>query len=146
MGFLRLPILLLCSLLIACGSTDRDGLRPVSSLYCDSFMTYDMCARDTNADGVVEFVFFGDTRDIFMYREGAEATFPREFGVHRCAQLMGEGLVATTSRLFYIDEDTTYLERQDIRGAMMIRYIALMPKVTACNMRAEETETTAADS
>lgn len=131
---------LLALLLGACSSMDITGMRPVSSTYCDNFMIYDMCARDTNRDGIVDFVYFSDTHDIFMYREGAERRFPEEHGVHRCAQPMDEDLVATTSRLFYIDDETPYLERQDIRGSMMIKYIAYMPEVTACNMRAEAAE------
>lgn len=138
-SLLRLfPLPLLFALLSACGSVDIAAKHPFSSIYCDDFMIYDICARDSNRDGVVDFVYFADTNDIFMYREGAESRFPDEHGVHRCARAMDENLVTTTSRLFYIDDETTYLEKQDIRGAMMIRYIAQMPEVTACNMRAEE--------
>lgn len=50
---------------------------------------------------------------------------------------MDEDLVATTSRVFYIEESTSLLEKTDIRGAMMIKYIAQLPEVTACNMRAD---------
>lgn len=135
---LRLLMWSLPLLLSACGSFSIDGLRPVNALYCDNFLIYDMCARDTNRDGVVDFVYFSDTREVFMYRSDWEGEFPDQHGTHRCAMAMDEDLVVTTSRLFYIDEDTTYLEKQDIRGAMMIKYIAYMPEVSACNMRAEK--------
>jgi hypothetical protein len=39
--------------------------------------------------------------------------------------------------VFYIEESTSLLEKTDIRGAMMIKYIAQLPEVTACNMRAD---------
>lgn len=133
-----LILLALMSLLAACSSFDIAGLRPVSTEYCDNFMIYDMCARDTNRDGKVDYVYFTDSNEVFMYREGLEGRSPRDLSIHRCAQMMDEDLVATTSRLFYIDDETSYLERQDIRGSMMIKYIAYMPRVSACNMRADE--------
>ena len=138
MIFLRLTILgIFSTLLVACSNLDMEGLQPASH----NFLIYDMCARDTNRDGVVDYVYFTDTDEIFMFREGADRRFPEDLLVHECAQMMDEDLVATTSRLLFIDEETGYLERQDIRGAMMIKYIAYMPEVTACNMRNEEAQT-----
>ena len=142
MIFLRLTILgLFSTLLAACSNLDTEGLQPVSFNYCDNFLIYDMCARDTNRDGVVDYVYFTDTDEIFMFREGADRRFPSDLLVHECAQMMDEDLVATTSRMLFIDDETGYLERQDIRGAMMIKYIAYMPEVTACNMRNEDAQT-----
>ena len=110
--------------LVACSSSQIVGERPVTYEYCDNFLVYDMCARDTNRDGVVDVVYFMDSEEVFMYRQGMEGRFPRNLGVHQCAQAMDEDLVATTSRLFYIDDETSFLEKQDIRGSMMIKYIA----------------------
>lgn len=141
MNILRLTMLVLYStLLVACSNLDTEGLQPASFNYCDNFLIYDMCARDTNRDGVVDYVYFTDSEEIFMFREGADRRFPADLLVHECAQMMDDDLVATTSRLLFIDEETGYLERQDIRGAMMIKYIAYMPEVTACNMRNEEVQ------
>ncbi len=139
----RAYFFLFASLLLAlsaCSSSDFVGLRPVTSEYCDNFLVYDMCARDTNRDGVVDVVYFTDTDEVFMYREGMQGRFPRNLEVHQCAQQMDDDLVATTSRLFFIDEETSFLEKQDIRGAMMIKYIAYMPRVSACNMQAAQDE------
>ena len=113
------------------------GERPVSSLYCDNFMIYDLCARDTNRDGIVDYVFFDDSKEIFMYRDSLPRRLPADIGVHRCVRAMDEALVETTSRMFYIDDSTSLLEKTDIRGALMIKYIAWLPEVTACNMRAD---------
>ncbi|MEQ8312670.1 MAG: hypothetical protein RL839_16720 [Gammaproteobacteria bacterium] len=137
--------LFIATLLIACSSIP-EGARPVSAEYCDNFLIYDMCARDLSRNGVVDLVYFTDTLEVFMFRPGAEENIPDDLGVHRCVRPMDDELVATTSRLFYIDEETTYLERQDIRGAMLLKYMAYMPEVTACNLRhdrAEETDNTA---
>jgi len=135
---LTITALVLAMVLLSCSSSSFDGERPVSANYCDKFMIYDMCARDTNRDGVVDFVYFEDTSEVFMYRGGMGGRIPGNLGRHQCAMEMDEDLVATTSRLFYIDDQTTFLEKQDIRGSMMIKYIAYMPRVTACNMRAEQ--------
>lgn len=132
--------------LVACGSADLSGLQPASVNYCDNFLIYDMCAVDRDADGAVDFVYFADDDSIFMYRPGAEDNFPPEREVHRCAMAMDEDLVETTSRLFFIDEETSFLVRQDIRGAMMLKYMTYMPEVTACNMRADEDDTAEGES
>jgi hypothetical protein len=112
--------------------------RPANDLYCDNFLIYEMCARDSNRDGVVDYTYFQGSKEIFMYRERLPRRIPAGLGVHRCAMPMEEDLVATTSRVFYLDDTSSLLDKTDIRGAMMIKYIAKLPEVTACNMRAEE--------
>lgn len=129
--------LILFLLLVSCGSLP-DGERPSNALYCDKYLMYDMCARDQNRDGIVDFVYFTDSEEIFMFREGVQERYRGNMAVHRCAQVMDDNLVATTSRVFYVDDDTSFLEKQDIKGAMMIKYIAYMPEVTACNMRHDQ--------
>ena len=135
-GF-RLGFTASVGLLAACGSL-VGSLRPLNAEYCDNFLIYDMCARDTNRDGVVEVVYFTDTREVFMYHPEFEGNYPSDLGLHRCAMPMDEEVVATTNRVFYLDDSTTFLEKQDIKGAMMIKYVAFLPEVTACNLRAEQ--------
>ncbi len=131
-------ILILISLLIlaSCGSLP-EGELPTNALYCDNYLMYDMCAQDQDRDGIVDFVYFTDTEEIFMFRDGVQEGYSGDLGIHRCMQIMDESLVTTTSRVFYVDDDTSFLERQDIKGAMMVKYISYMPEVTACNLRAE---------
>lgn len=137
-AFMRTASLFCAAQLLAgCVSSNPAG-RPVNSLYCDNFLIYEMCARDTNRDGVVDFTYFQGSKEIFMYRDRLPRRIPAGLGVHRCVRQMDESLVTTTSRVFYVDESTSLLEKTDIRGQMMIKYIAAMPEVTACNLRAEE--------
>ncbi len=136
----RLSTLLGCTVLIASCTGTSIGQRPANSLYCDNFLIYEMCARDTNRDGIVEYVYFDDSKEIFMYRDELPRRLPAEIDVHRCARAMDDSLVETTSRMFYIDESTSLLQKTDIRGALMIKYIAWMPEVTACNMRADQAQ------
>ena len=135
-GF-RLGFTASVGLLAACGSL-VDSLRPLNAEYCDNFLIYDMCARDTDRDGIVEVVYFTDTREVFMYHPESEGNYPSDLGLHRCAMPMDEEVVATTNRVFYVDDSTTFLEKQDIKGAMMLKYMAFLPEVTACNLRAEQ--------
>lgn len=117
-----------------------DGRGLTNNLYCDNFLLYKMCASDPNRDGVVDFVYFEETDAVFMYTDSGIAHKPNEQPMHRCAEKMEEDLVEVTSRLFYVDETTPMLEKTDIRGAMTIRYLAKLPEITACNMRADQAE------
>jgi hypothetical protein len=122
----------------ACGFLGGTGVYPETSLYCDNFLIYKLCARDMNNDGVVEFVYFQESEEVFMWRPGARDEIPPEMKIHKCAQPMEDSLAAITSRVFFVNEDTSFIERQDIKGAMMIKYMAKLPGVTTCNMRAEQ--------
>lgn len=140
MTSLRLIFPLVLSLaLSACGSWEV-GDRPANALYCDNFLLYALCARDMDGDGIVEFVYFEETEKVFMWRDGARDSVPEEMALHQCARPMEDDLAATTSRVFYVDDDTNILEKTDIRGAMMIKYIAYLPGITACNMEADNKE------
>lgn len=123
-----------------------EGKGLTNNLYCDNFLIYNMCASDPNNDGVVDYVYFTDSEEVFMFSEGGLDRVPRSQPVHRCVKQMEEDLVATTNRLFYLDDNSTALERTDIRGAMMVKYLAYLPEITACNLRAEEAEKLAAES
>ncbi len=137
-NYLRcLHFMVFCLILSGC-RTSVQGEPPTNNLYCDNFLIYELCALDSNRDGIVEFVYFNDSKELFMYRDQLPRRLPTGITMHRCAMPMDESLVGTTSRVFYIDESTTLLEKTDIRGAMMIKYIAQLPEVTACNMRAEQ--------
>ena len=135
---IRTVVLLGGYLLLAGCSTAYLANRPANDLYCDNFVLYEMCARDSNRDGIVDYTYFQESKEIFMYRDRLPRRIPVGFGVHRCAMPMEEDLIATTSRVFYIDDSSSLLEKTDIRGAMMLKYMTKLPEVTACNMRADQ--------
>ena len=132
-----IALLSACLLLAGCSGVNLAD-RPVNNLYCDNFVLYEMCARDSNRDGIVDYTYFQETKEIFMYRNRLPRRIPAGFGVHRCAMPMEEDLITTTSRVFYIDDSSSLLEKTDIRGAMMLKYMTKLPEVTACNMRADQ--------
>ena len=126
--------------LIDCSSLRVASTASANNLYCDNFLIYQMCAEDLNNDGIVEYTYFADTLEVFLYRKGTKQSIPDRLSMHRCIRVMDEPLVATTNRVFEVTDDTSYLEKQDIRGAMMIKYFAHLPEITACNLRAEQAE------
>lgn len=130
-------MLFLLAVLAACQSTASSD-RPTMSRYCDNYLIYDMCVQDNNSDGVTDLVYFEDTQEVFLYQEGEQDKLPDNLAWHRCPQAMDEELLATTSRIFFTDEDTTLIERTDIKGALVLNYIRLMPDVMACTLRAEQ--------
>ena len=101
----RLGLVASVALLAACGSL-VSSVRPLNTEYCDTFLIYDMCARDTNRDGIVEVVYFTDTREVFMYHPESEGKYPSDLGLHRCAMPMDEE-VGDHQRVFYVDDSTT---------------------------------------
>lgn len=134
----NLPLLVPLLLLAACAGTTppavvTQGPIPVSTLYCDSFLIYDMCAQDLDQDGVVELVYFADTSEVFLWRGDSHEHLPDNLAMHRCAQQMDDDVVNTTSLLFYIDDETDYLERVDIKSSLMFSYVNYMPRVMRCN-------------
>lgn len=141
--FSRSLFVLLCAASVVSCRSYPNGERPSNALYCDNFMVYEMCARDMNRDGVVEFVYFQESQQAFMYRPDAERLLPRGLEMHPCATEMDEDVVRTTSRVFFVDEETTLLEKTDIRGSLMLKYMAALPEITACNLRRESSEDSA---
>ena len=75
-----LRVLVVLSLLVVVSACTLGifGARPVSSLYCENFLIYDLCAQDLDGDGVVEYVYFEDSRDVFIYRKGTDAEIPTD--------------------------------------------------------------------
>tara|TARA_B100001105_G_scaffold171262_1_gene137833 strand:- start:85 stop:519 length:435 start_codon:yes stop_codon:yes gene_type:complete len=116
------------------------GARSVSSLYCKNFLIYDMCAQNLGGYGVVEHVYSEDSGHVFIYRKGTDEEIATEFVLHPCTEPMDEELIAITSRVFYVNEETTHLGKQDIRGAMMLKYISYIPRIATCNLRNEWVE------
>lgn len=134
MGIQKLLLVaLILSLVAACTSAPGDSRRPVSTLYCDNFLIYEICAQDLDDDGIVELVYFEDTYEVFLWREGADRRLPANLLMHRCAQQMDDDIINNTSELFFITDETNYIERADIKSALLFSYAGFMPRVMRCN-------------
>lgn len=70
--------------------------RPLKAPYCDTFLVYDICAKDLNRDVVMEYVYFLDDHKVFTYREGTEEVLPKSREMYRCALLWVKSWLAPT--------------------------------------------------
>lgn len=50
---------------------------PANSLYCDNFLIYEMCARDSNRDGIVDYTYFQDSKKYSCTEKGCRGEYRR---------------------------------------------------------------------
>ncbi|MEE8150472.1 MAG: hypothetical protein V3T43_01980 [Nitrosomonadaceae bacterium] len=137
----RVPIMVVAmTVLAACASSTPSELALANNLYCGNFLIYNMCAQDLDEDGIVELVYFEDTKEVFLVREGADMQLPTHLSMHDCAQAMDERLINATSKMFYITDNTSFLEITDIKTALLLSYISNLPAATDCNAEVEISE------
>ena len=117
----------------ACGSMDS---RPVADsnvttvkTSCESFFVYDMCMTDSTRDGRVDYAWFADDREIFLYRPGVP--LPEALPLHRCAMAIGDKVAEYGSRLLY-DEDLNLLQEMDVKRKLLVNYMAAKSRVDDC--------------
>lgn len=104
------------------------------NIICDSYLVLDMCVRDYIGDGIVDMIYFSDTDEIFMYREGMKDVVASVMPFHFCAVPLSDGMQAITNRI---------LERQDlslsneiqIARQLLSNYMAAKPEIDACHAR-----------
>lgn len=83
-------------------------------------------------DQRVDYMYFDDTREIFMY----EASMARALGpvlpFHACAVPMSRSTRDYSSQLLY-DDNLSLADRLRIKGQLILNYRAAQPAVDACN-------------
>lgn len=138
---LLLPILALW--LSSCSSTPtpEDVVDPFVDPFveqgnevCDTYIVLDMCVRDLVGDGTVDMIYFTDTREIFMYREGMKETVGAVMPFHQCAVALSTGMQATTNRILN-RENLTLTEELGITKDLISNYFAAKSEIDACNTR-----------
>jgi hypothetical protein len=132
-------IVLFCLVgLAACSSTPETTQEAARrALVCDSYVIFDMCVKDLGEDGVVDMVYFSDTDEIFMYREGEREAVVAVMPLHRCAVPLNPGMQRVTNRILHRD-NITLSEELDITRQLIANYVAAMPEINACNARYED--------
>ena len=108
-----------------------------SSLYCDSFMTYTMCAEDLTGNGEVDLFFFEDDDQIFFYRQGFLRKAISSHLFHPCKQQMEEGLVRAGSKLLLINREENFVQRISLQTKLMAFYISYLPVINSCQEAGE---------
>ncbi len=115
-------------------------INPVSSLYCDSFMIYTMCAEDITGDGGVDLFFFEDDDQIFFYREQSLLKIVDKHLFHPCMKKMDNNLLNIGSQLFFIQNKDDLIQRVSLKTRLMGLYISYLPIINSCqaNSNAED--------
>ncbi len=132
MARLRLTFtLLLAALTTACASTRQSGFPVVDNpgvTSCDSFLIYTMCLTDRAEDGDVDFVYFADDLQIFMYRPDEQ--LPGNMPIHKCARPIDGPLQGYGNALLY--EDLSLLEEMDVKRKLLLAYMSAKNEVDEC--------------
>ena len=133
MTFLRtVSILLLATLATACASTKQAETvareQQPGETTCDSFFVYTMCMTDRARDGDVDYVYFADDNQIFMYRPGEN--LPTDMDIHRCARPIVGPVQGYGNALMY--EDLSLLEEMDVKRKLLVEFMAAKDEVDTC--------------
>lgn len=117
--------------LVGCAPQPRTDL-PQTDLYCDTYLIYEMCVKDVDRDGLVDLMYFDDTREIFMVSKSYKGYREAELSDHRCLQLMDQKMQSISSRLLRTTEDTGYLQRMKIQNRLLMAYASYLPVINQC--------------
>jgi len=103
---------------------------------CDTYLIQSMCVQDLQGDGVVDLIYFTDTKEIFMYQNGKRDLVAEVMPFHRCAVTLDAGMQATTNRILN-RENLSIAEELSITMELITNYLAAKPSIDACNARFE---------
>jgi hypothetical protein len=99
---------------------------------CEAFFIYEICIADRDRDHAVDFMYFGDDLQIFMYdvaqRDALEDVQP----FHECAVPMSRNIRETSTELLYAD-DLSLTQRLALKGSLIKDYREAQPAIDACN-------------
>jgi hypothetical protein len=123
--------LALVALTTACASTRQAENAAADSpgvTTCDSFMIYTMCMTDRAEDGDVDYVYFADDLQIFMFQPDAQ--LPGDMPIHRCARPIEGEVQGYGNALMY--EDLNLLEEMDVKRKLLVAFMAAKDEVDVC--------------
>ena len=121
--------LLLSVVLAGCAVTPR-GERPPGEQGCDAFFIYVLCVADLDRNGSVDYMFFDDTLEIFMYHEPMLTELRDVLPLHPCAIPMNETVRDYSSQLLYAE--LSLAQRLGVQGKLITEYRASQAAVDAC--------------
>ena len=118
--------------LAACVSAPQQRVLP-GRHSCDAFFIYIICVGDIDRSGDVDYAYFGDDYQIFMYAQAMREPL-NALGQpwHRCVIPMSERTRNYGSRLLY-SEELGLSERLAIKGKLLRSYRASQGAIEACN-------------
>ena len=125
-------ILLITLGLAACVSAPQQRALP-GRHSCEAFFIYLICVGDIDRSGDIDYVYFGDDYQIFMYAQAMrEALNALGQPWHQCVIPRSERMRAHGSRLLY-GETLKLSERLAIKGRLLRSYRASQSAIEACN-------------
>jgi len=99
---------------------------------CDSYIILHMCVQDYVGDGIVDLIYFSDTNEIFMYREGMKDIVAPAMPFHQCVVPLGEQMQEISNRILF-REDLSFGEELAIKKDLLFAYLDAKPGIDACN-------------
>ena len=132
--------MLLAVVLVLAGCAQTPSMAPqpaAGKTVCDTYLIESMCVQDLQGDGVVDLIYFTDTKEIFMYQSGKRDLVAKVMSFHRCAVPLDEGMQATTNRILN-RENLSIAEELSITMELIANYLAAKPSIDACNARFED--------
>ncbi|MEM1188257.1 MAG: hypothetical protein AAGI72_07010 [Pseudomonadota bacterium] len=132
------------ALAVITGCATRPDSTLVGSHRCESFLIYEVCVADVDENGSVDFIYFGDDLQVFMYHDAQERALRAVQPFHECAVTMSADTRDLSSELLY-GEGLTLSQRLSIKGRLIGSYRAARPAVSACNSAAKSARGEAAD-
>lgn len=107
------------------------------NVQCMRYFIYEICVRDFDADKQVDFVYFNDTQETFLYRSDIEPSklVGLGFPMHRCVQLLNDETQQAANDLLLVSKEDSYQEKSRIKKAMVDSYASYAPTVKACNKK-----------
>jgi hypothetical protein len=127
----RLTLALVVAVLAGC-ATQPDAPELVGAHHCESFFIYSICIADRNEDGDVDYIYFGDDFQVFMYTSEIEAELRAVEPFHVCAVRMSDDTRELSSQLLYSD-GLGLSDRLSVKGRLLANYRSAQPAVEACN-------------
>lgn len=127
----RLALTVAVTLLGGCVSRP-DGPNLVGEHRCERFFIYSICIADRDTSGGVDYIYFGDDFQVFMYTPEIERELRAVEPFHPCAVQMSRETEELSSQLLYSD-GLKLSDRLSVKGQLLRNYRAAQPAVDACN-------------
>lgn len=141
---LRCATALLLLMWISACTTVSDVQRPLGEQICESFFIYVVCIADLDRNGRVDYMYFDDTRDIFMYDESMREQLATVLPLHPCAIPMSASTKDTSSALLY-GKELPVTKRLGLKARLLRNYQVAQPAVDACYASLDGSDSTPKD-
>lgn len=129
-----------CGLLVGACTTTPPPVAEQGVHRCESFFIYEVCIADRDRDQRVDYMYFGDDLQIFMFDVAQREVLEQLQPFHECAVPMSAEIRDTSTRLLY-GEDLPLTRRLALKGNLIRDYRAAQPAIDACNAAHGEADT-----